>query len=61
MKIASRNLRQKDHRPAFRYDTHSVVSKGPSNLSNPEFPGHTLLVFRPFIFYDASKIALAGT
>jgi len=30
------------------------------NLSNPEFPGHTLLVFHPFIFYNAAKIAQVG-
>jgi hypothetical protein len=29
-------------------------------ISNPAFPGYTLLVFRPFIFYNAEKIAQVG-
>jgi hypothetical protein len=29
-------------------------------LSNPEFPGYTLLVFRPFILYNTSEIAQVG-
>jgi hypothetical protein len=37
-----------------------VVLKGLPNLSNLEFPGFTLLVFRAFIFYNAPKIAQVG-
>jgi|WetSurMetagenome_2_1015567.scaffolds.fasta_scaffold12220_1 hypothetical protein len=40
--------------------TLSIVLKGPSKLSNLAFPGHTLLVLRPFIFYNAAKIAQVG-
>jgi hypothetical protein len=39
------------------YDMHAVVLKGQPTLSNFEFPGYTPLVFRPFIFYNPSKIA----
>jgi len=37
-----------------------VVLKGPLNLSNLEFALYPLLVFHPFIFYNASKIAHVG-
>jgi hypothetical protein len=39
------------------YDAHSIVLKIAPNLSNLEFPGYTLLVFRRFTFYNAAKMA----
>jgi hypothetical protein len=51
------NTRPADVFPAFDYDTHSIVLKIAPNLSNLEFPGYTLLVFRRFTFYNAAKMA----
>ena len=42
------------------YDTHSFALKGLPNLPDPEFLGHTLLVFRPFILYNRLRRAQVG-
>jgi hypothetical protein len=48
-------IRTRDYKGDFSHL--EIEYAGLATFSNPEFPSYTLLVFRPFILYNQSKMA----